>query len=81
METNSWTTDKFSWIDWQIFQRCHNSLDQQDSQIAKLTYNILPTNSLLHKYDRLISDKCTFCKASLGTRDYLVQCKSAVVTR
>eukprot|EP00957_Ditylum_brightwellii_P210621 15365186-Ditylum_brightwellii.AAC.1 len=81
METYSWTPDVFSWINWPMFQRCCNSLDQRDNQIVKLTHDLLPTNSLLHKYDKLVSDKCTFCKASQETKDHLVQCKSTVVKR
>eukprot|EP00957_Ditylum_brightwellii_P112080 8546215-Ditylum_brightwellii.AAC.1 len=71
VETNSWTSEVFSWIDWSIFQRCRNSLDQRDNPIVKLTYNILPTNLLLHKYDELVSGKCMFYKASPETRDHL----------
>eukprot|EP00957_Ditylum_brightwellii_P159727 12157198-Ditylum_brightwellii.AAC.1 len=81
METKSWTTEEFLWINWHMFQRSSKSLDQQDNQIVKLTHNLLPTNLLLHKYGKLILDKCTFCKASLETIDHLVQGKSAVVTR
>eukprot|EP00957_Ditylum_brightwellii_P073392 5577545-Ditylum_brightwellii.AAC.1 len=81
METNLWITEEFSWINWHIFQRCRNSLDQRDNQIVKLTHNLLPTSLLIHKYDKLVSDKYTFCKASPETRDHLVQCKSAEVIR
>eukprot|EP00957_Ditylum_brightwellii_P036949 2796870-Ditylum_brightwellii.AAC.1 len=81
VETNSWTSEVVLWIDWPTFQRCHKSLDQKDNQIVKLSHNFLPTSLLLHKYDKLVSNKCTFFKASPETRDHLVQCKSAVVNR
>eukprot|EP00957_Ditylum_brightwellii_P116846 8912587-Ditylum_brightwellii.AAC.1 len=79
IETNSWTPELFSWIAWPTFQRCCNSLDKRDNQIVKLTHNLLPTNSQVHEYDKLVPDKFTFCKACSKTRDHLVQCTSAVV--
>eukprot|EP00957_Ditylum_brightwellii_P149387 11378211-Ditylum_brightwellii.AAC.1 len=49
MEANTWTPEVFSWIDWPMFQRCCNSLNQRDNQIVKLTHDLLPTNSqILH---------------------------------
>eukprot|EP00957_Ditylum_brightwellii_P117068 8929737-Ditylum_brightwellii.AAC.1 len=62
METNKWTTETFSWTYWPTFQRCKSSMDQQDNQIVKLTHDILPTNSQIHKYDKSVPDKCTFVK-------------------
>eukprot|EP00957_Ditylum_brightwellii_P023562 1778454-Ditylum_brightwellii.AAC.1 len=45
METNTWTPEVCSWIDWPTSQRCCNSLDQRDNQIVKLNHDLFPTNS------------------------------------
>eukprot|EP00957_Ditylum_brightwellii_P059780 4538338-Ditylum_brightwellii.AAC.1 len=76
MDMDNWVTETFSWINWPAFQRCRNSIDQQDNKIVKLTHDILPTNYQVHKHDKSVLEKSTLCKSRIETRDHLLQCTS-----
>eukprot|EP00957_Ditylum_brightwellii_P138154 10531558-Ditylum_brightwellii.AAC.1 len=78
-DANMWLQETFDAVDWLVYQRSWNRMDQRDTQIIKLSHDILPTYYQVHKYDLCKPDKCTLYKTHTKTRDHILQCTSISV--
>lgn len=73
MEKYSWTTRVLDTINWDAHRRAIKRMYKRRTHLTKLVFDILPTTSLLNKYDNG-HRTCPSCQCSHEDRDHILQC-------
>jgi hypothetical protein len=81
----SYMRKKFAWdqvtltsIDWRALRRARNRMQSRQVQLCKISFDQLPTASVVSRWDSTITSKCPRCHQADETIDHLVRCPAPV---
>ena len=73
MAKYSWTRRVLDSINWDAHRRALKRMYQRRTHLTKLVFDILPTTSMLNKYDNG-RRTCPSCQCALEDRDHILKC-------
>jgi len=78
-EKNQWSEDTMSQIQWKTVSQCMSANIKRQSHFVKLSHDLLPVNTRLHRFDPTHQPWCPLCLRTgqcPETRDHLLRCAS-----
>ena len=72
---NKWTDDTMDSIDWEQHSALQRRHRERTVQVTKLMRQLVPTNTVQHRYKLIPEPTCPLCGSEPETMYHVVQCK------